>query len=100
MRARLVFPAEVIDSLKRQGLRQRSPERLRWTDQHLASGYGNGVLLRGKSSDVLDGFQFRALRNAFGAWIETDNKERVACALGVPWQGGFKELGIKDWPSQ
>jgi hypothetical protein len=100
MRARLVFPAEVIEGLKRQGLRQRSPERLRWTDQHSASSYGDGVLLRGKSSDVLDGDQFRALREAFGAWIETDSKERVARALGVPWQGKFKELGIREWPLQ
>jgi hypothetical protein len=100
MRARLVFPAEVIEGLKQQGLRQRSPERLRWTDQHSASSCSNGVLLRAKSSDVLDGFQFRALRNAFGAWIETDNKERVARALGVPCLDKSNELGIKEWPSQ
>ena len=60
------------------------------------SRYGGGVLLRGKSGDILDGAQFRALRDAFGAVIETDNPEQVVRALGVP----ADEPGIRPWPQK
>lgn len=98
MFARLHFPEAAIRRLHDQGLLQRNPEKLRWTDQHPASHYGAGVLLRGKSGDLLDGAQFRALRDAFGAWIETDQPERVARALGLPWQADHHEPGIITAP--
>lgn len=98
MRARLIFPPEALAVIRRQGFRQRSPERLRWTTEHSASRYGGGVLLRGKSSEILDGYQFRILRDTYGARIETDDQQKVARALGVPWQDGLKEPGIEPWP--
>jgi hypothetical protein len=93
-RTRLVFSPAAIDSLRASGLRQRNPERLRWTDEHLVSRYGGGVLLRVKFGDILDGAQFRALCDALGVAIETDNFEQVVRALGVP----ADEPGIKAWP--
>lgn len=56
------------------GLRQHCPETLRWTTDHPGSSYGLGVLLRGKSGDVLSGRDFAAMVYAFGAWIETDSE--------------------------
>lgn len=81
---RLCFPPESEAAIKNMGLRQRNPERLRWTTDHPASHYGCGVLLRGKSGDILDGASFKALNNAFGAWIEVDSvatKRRCENAL-------------------
>ncbi len=57
------------------GLRQMSPETIRWTTDHVQSNHGIGVLLRGKSGDILDGKSFAAMVHAFGAWIETDSEE-------------------------
>jgi hypothetical protein len=71
------------------------PRALRWTIRHAASHYGGGVLLYRHTKAILDGATFRALRDARGAWIETDNPERVARALGVPWQDDMREPGIE-----
>ena len=60
-------------------------ERLRWTDHHAVSSFGLGVVLRGHSSEVLDGPTFASLVNQ-GARIEcsTDLEcRRVAGALGL-----------------
>lgn len=84
MKIKLMLPPESIVALKRMGLTQRSPEVLRWTTDHSASRYGIGVLLRGKSGDILDGRAFAALANSFGAWIECDSadtKRRAENAL-------------------
>lgn len=84
MRIKLIFPADSLAAIKRLGLSQRSPETLRWTDEHPASHYGTGVILRGKSGDILDGRSFAAMANAFAAWIEVDSadtKRRVENAL-------------------
>lgn len=84
MRITLHLPAESIAALRRMGMSQRQTEALRWTTEHSASSYGIGVLLRGKSGDILDGRTFAALVNAFGAWIEcdsTDAKRRAENAL-------------------
>jgi hypothetical protein len=94
MRTRLVFSQAAIDSLRASGLRQRNPERLWWTNEHSASQYGSGVLLRGKFGDIFDGAQFRELRDALGVVIETDNLEQVVQALDVP----ADEPGIRAWP--
>lgn len=84
MRIALHFPAAAIEGIKQLGLRQRNPERLRWTDNHPASSYGAGVLLRGKSGEILDGRGFTAMAKHFGAWVEVDSartKQRVENAL-------------------
>lgn len=75
MRIKLLFPVEAIAAISKMGLRQRSPETLRLTTDHPGSHYGIGVLLRGKSGEILDGRSFAAMHHAFGAWIETDSAE-------------------------
>ena len=84
MKIKLHFPADAMAGLKRIGLRQANPETLRLVTDHPASSYGIGVLLRGKSGDLLDGAQFAKLHAAFDAWIECDSAEtqrRVQNAL-------------------
>lgn len=84
MRIKLNFPPESIEAIKQMGLRQRNPETLRWTTDHPASHYGTGVILRGKSGEILDGQGFAAMVKAFSAWIEVDSaltKQRVENAL-------------------
>lgn len=84
MKIKLHFPPEAISAIKQLGMRQINPETLRWTTEHSAGSYGCGVLLRGKSGDILDGRSFQAMNNAFGAWIECDSadtKRRVENAL-------------------
>lgn len=54
---------------------------LRWTHYHPQSCDGLGVLLFRHSAIILDGAQFRALRDTAGAWIETDQPARVRRAL-------------------
>ena len=75
MKIKLHFPASAIEAIKRMGLRQHTPETLRWTTDHPGSSYGLGVLLRGKSGDVLSGRDFAAMVYAFGAWIEADSED-------------------------
>lgn len=84
MKIKLFFPPESIVAIKELGMRQMNPETLRWTTEHSASSYGIGVLLRGKSGEILDGRSFKAMAEAFGAWIECDSadtKRRVENAL-------------------
>lgn len=83
MKIKLHFPASGVEAIADLGLRQTNPETLRLTTQHPASSYGIGVLLRGKSGEILDGRGFQALQR-FGAWIECDSaetKRRVENAL-------------------
>ena len=75
MKIKLYFPQESLDAIRQLGLRQLSPETLRWTADHPASQHGLGVLLRGKSGDILDGNAFASLVRSFGAWIETDSDD-------------------------
>lgn len=75
MKIKLCFPDKSIAAIKALGLRQISPETLRWTTKHPSSNYGMGVLLRGKSGEILDGRAFAALVSNFGAWIETDSED-------------------------
>lgn len=73
-----------MEAVKALGLRQNNPETLRLVTDHPQSSYGFGVLLRGKSSDILDGRSFMAMYKAFGAWIECDSEDtqrRVRNAL-------------------
>lgn len=95
MKATLVFPRPTILIPQAPPLRSRASYRfrLRWTDHHPASHYGAGVLLAG-NNEVLDGMMFRYLRDSVGAWIDCDDPERVARALGVPWEENRKEAGI------
>ena len=83
MKIKLCFPASSIEAINALGLRQINPETLRLTTRHSMSSHGIGVLLRGKSGEILDGRTFQALQ-AFGAWIECDSaetKRRVENAL-------------------
>ena len=83
MKIKLHFPADGLEQIKALGLRQINPETLRLTTQHSMSSHGIGVLLRGKSGEILDGRTFQALQ-AFGAWVECDSaetKQRVENAL-------------------
>lgn len=84
MRIKLHFPRQSISAIGLMGLRQNNPETLRLVTDHPAGSYGIGVLLRGKSGDVLDGAQFARLHSVFGAWVECDSantKRRVENAL-------------------
>lgn len=78
MKIKLHFPPDAIDAIKALGLRQINPESLRWTTDHAASSYGIGVILRGKSGEILDGRSFQAMAKNFGAWIEVDSQETKA----------------------
>ena len=79
MRTVLIVPDSA--TRKAAGIRQRS--RLTWRTGHSQSHYGLGVLLY-HSGEVLHGFDFRGLRDAFGARIETTDPRRVCGVLGVP----------------
>ncbi len=84
MKIKLRFPSAAIEGIKALGLRQINPETLRWTTDHPDSHYGVGVLLRGKSGEILDGRTFSVMCEHFGAWIECDSentKRRVGLAL-------------------
>jgi hypothetical protein len=74
--ATLITPPSL--EAKKLGLRQRT--RLSWT---MASRYGLGVLLYA-TGEILDGFNFRGLRDAVGARIETTDPVKVCRGLGVP----------------
>lgn len=90
---RLCFTNEAIARIAENGLTQRNPERIRWTDQHAESKHGIGVLLRGKTSNKLTGEHFKILHTQYGAWLEVSNDvecRRVASALCWP------ALGIED----
>ena len=84
MKIKLYFPPAGIEAINALGLRQKNPETLRLTTQRGASNYGAGVLLRGKSGEILDRRSFEAMHTGFGAWIECDSadtKRRVGNAL-------------------
>jgi hypothetical protein len=55
---------------------------LRWTDHHPSAHRGIGVLLD-QRNEVFDAHQFRAFRDAMGAWLESDDIERAAAAVGL-----------------
>lgn len=74
MRIKLYIPEERLAGLKALGITQSSRETLRWTTDHPASNYGLGVILRGKSGEILDGRTFALMVCIFGAWIETDSE--------------------------
>ena len=62
----------IIEAIKALGLRQATPETLRLVTQHSMSRRGIGVLMRGKSGEILDGRTFQSLQ-AFGAWSDCDS---------------------------
>lgn len=84
MKATLVIPRPPVSIPGGHTINSRAVYRfkLRWTDHHPASSYGLGVLLS-PNNEVFDGFVFRFLREQVGAWIESDDIERVAGALGL-----------------
>lgn len=99
IRIALHFPAGAIEGIHQLGLRQRNPERLRWTDEHPGSSYGAGVILRGKSGELLDGRSFAAMVRHFGAWIQVDSartKSRVENALVTAATGVDDAVRITD----
>jgi hypothetical protein len=77
MRIKLHFPEQSIATIQAMGLRQTNPETLRLVTDHPASSYGIGVLLRGKSGDILDGSQFAELHYSFGVWVECDSVKTI-----------------------
>lgn len=90
MKIKICFPASGIEAIKALGLRQTNPETLRLTTQHALSSHGIGVLLRGKSGEILDGRSFAAMHVGFGAWIECDSSEtkrRIENALATASTG-------------
>ena len=95
MKATLVIPRPAIQAPAEPILRSLVSYRfqLRWIDDHPASHYGAGVLLA-SNNYVIDGVMFRHLRDSVGAWIDSDDPERIARALGVPWDEGDTEPGI------
>lgn len=95
---RLYFPDQAIVAIRGMGLRQRSHERLRWTDQHPASSYGLGVLERGKSGAILSGREFATLHTTFGAWIQyTEPKERKRIEHALAWPAtGLPESALRQ----
>ena len=88
MRIKLHFPPAGMDTIREMGMRQSNPETLRLVANH--PEYGRTVVVRGKSSDVLDGQVFLTLHRKFGAWIEVDSdttKRRVAAVLETDQTG-------------
>lgn len=84
MRIKLHFSPQGEAGIRAMGLRQRNPETLRWSTNHSQSHYGTGVLLRGKSGELMDGRSFAVMAHLFGARIECDSaetKRRVENAL-------------------
>lgn len=61
----------------------KTPMSLRWTVHDGRSRYGQGVLCYRNSRDILDGATFRALRDGFGARLETGRPDRARAALGL-----------------
>jgi hypothetical protein len=56
---------------------------LRWTVHDSRSSYGAGVLVFRNGRDLLDGLNFRHLRDTRGAWLETDRPDRARAAMGL-----------------
>lgn len=92
MKATLVIPRPPVTVTGGRVVNSRAAYHfpLRWTTQHPASSYGLGVLLTA-NNEVFDGFMLRHLRESVGAWLQTDDPERVAGALGVePGEPGIR----------
>lgn len=81
MFARLMIPPKMVAFAKTKGINLKPCEKLRWTDQH-PTRPGIGVLLRGKSSEILTEGDYRWLHDFFDATIETDDPWRVVSAFG------------------
>ncbi|MDD1750980.1 MAG: hypothetical protein LUO89_14030 [Methanothrix sp.] len=62
-----------------------------WTADHPSSHYGRGGLVD-TNGEILDGFNFRRLRDVLGAIIETKDPLKVCQVLGVP----AGETGVVD----
>ena len=69
------------EEAKQHGIRQRMV--LSWTTDHPASHAGAGVLVYA-GGEILDGSNFRGLRDALGSWIKTNDPKKACQALGVP----------------
>ena len=77
--ATLITPPS--EEAKQLGVRQRT--RLSWTTDHPASHDETGILVYA-SGEILDGFNFRGLRDTLGSWMKTNSPEKACRALGVP----------------
>ena len=77
--ATLITPPSV--EAKGLGLRQRT--RLSWATDHPASLDGAGVLVYA-NGEILDGFNFRVMRDAVGTWMKTKDPQKACKALGLP----------------
>jgi len=99
MKIKLYFPASSIEVIKALGLRQNNPETLRWTTDHPASCHSIGVLLRGKSGEILDGRSFQAMHTTFAVWVVVDSertKRRVENALVTAVTGLDNQIKIES----
>lgn len=76
MKAILIIPESEARKAKRS--------RLTWTATHaFCARYGPGVMVYA-NGEILDGENFRGLRDTLGATIETDFPEKACRALGLP----------------
>jgi hypothetical protein len=84
MKCRLIIPRPPVAKPDGQSIISREVFSfpLRWTNHHPAASYGLGVVLS-PNNRVLDAHAFRYLRDAVGAYIITDDPERVHAALGL-----------------
>lgn len=65
-------------------------QSLHWTTNHPEFESGSGVLIYRNSPLMLTGYNFRRMRDEFGAWLETDRPDRARSALRV---GQHESLG-------
>jgi hypothetical protein len=81
------LPPEVAAFVAERPSRTKRPPlyrlKLRIARNHPAASYGAGVLYAG-SQTIFDGHAFRALRDAVGAYIETNDPDYIRRCLGVP----------------
>lgn len=81
------LPPEVAAFVAERPSRTKRPPlyrlKLRIARNHPAASYGAGVLYAG-SQTIFDGHAFRALRDAVGAFIETNDPAYICRCLGVP----------------
>ena len=77
--ATLITPPS--EEATRLGVRQRT--RLSWTTDHPTSDDETGVLVYA-SGEILNGTNFRGLRDTLGSWMKAHSPEKACRALGVP----------------
>lgn len=75
MNITLHFPPTIIERLEADGDFFTNPETLTWTEEHPASNYGLGVILRSDGETLIDGLAFAQITYTYDAWIEVDSED-------------------------